>query len=127
MYFVDRQTSLCFSDLCWQGHVDAWPIRINNFAAWSSERTGPSYSFPNVSCSARSAGVIDCSSDSNSAAFSDPIEILSSDNSLRSESDSELMEFALSGICDTIGMVGVIACALLVAIEPAPPLPPSSK
>jgi hypothetical protein len=57
-------------------------MRIKRRAACASDRVGPLYSIPKVSCSACSAGVMERISDSESSEFK-------SDNSLRSVSDSD--------------------------------------
>jgi hypothetical protein len=64
-------------------------MRIKRRAACASDRVGPLYSLPKVSCSACSAGVIDPNPDSESSEFKEPSVMSSSDNSLKSVSDSE--------------------------------------
>jgi len=114
MYFVDLQISRCCWDRCWQGQVDAWLIRIRSRDACSFDKQGPSYSIPKVSCSACSAGVIQWKSDSESSEFKEPREQSSSDNSLRSVSDSEsiaasVVPSALPGCAATWTGAGAIA------------------
>jgi hypothetical protein len=84
------------------------------------------YSLPKASCSALSAGVIDWMS-SESSEFNEFNDISSSDNSLRSVSDSEsqINELAVSlgAMCAATG-TGDGAIAWVLFVDPFPPLSP---